>query len=251
MSALFDPISLAWLILAAICGWLFFKRKWRPALVLTAFLVAAVISQIICLPERLVASLERPYYGMRFDALPPADAVVVCGGALQPSPNDFAGADFGDLVDRVLMGVELVRQKKGRTLVLGGSSGGPDVPLEADLEKRWLYAWGLATFPILDLGVCTNTRDEAVKALALAQQQNWKRVILVTSASHMNRAAAVFRKTGLDVIPVACDFKGSSSLALRKRGQLLFLPDANAVSHLANYMHEVIGMWYYSVRGWV
>ena len=75
-------------------------------------------------------------------------------------------------------------------------------------------------------------------------------IVLVTSASHMRRAEAVFSKTGLEVIPVGSDFKGISSSQSDYRIYDI-IPGTEGFACLGNYLHEQIGWLYYKLRGWL
>jgi uncharacterized SAM-binding protein YcdF (DUF218 family) len=197
-------------------------------------------------PARLLASLEEPYYGTGSPAK--ADAIIVLGGGAGLSTNDFAELDFGMAADRMLMGAELARRGLGKVLVLGGSATtSPEVAPEPKRIRRWLETWELSRTPMLDLGACRNTRDEAVRAAELAREQGWTRLLLVTSACHMKRSEATFRAVGLDVVPVGCDFAGTATLQRGRR----WVPQSQSMVLLQLWLHEVVGMWYYRGRGWV
>jgi uncharacterized SAM-binding protein YcdF (DUF218 family) len=99
------------------------------------------------------------------------------------------------------------------------------------------------------LGVCKNTHEEALSAAALAKQQGWKRILLVTSAIHMDRALAAFRRTGLEVVPLACDFDGAASPNSRWRFRLL--PSVESAALFKLWLTEEVGFCYYRLRGWV
>ena len=94
-----------------------------------------------------------------------------------------------------------------------------------------------------------HTRDEALRTQALAEAQGWHRIILVTSAGHMRRSEAVFRKLGLEVIPFACDFAGVAGVA--NSSTLKPAPSVGGFLHLEAYLHEVVGWWVYRWRGWL
>ena len=86
----------------------------------------------------------------------------------------------------------------------------------------------------------------------LVEANEWKSVMLVTSAWHMRRAEAVFQSTGVRVIPVACDFTGfypspNSSFF----GHCLLFPQAGRLDVLRMYLQERIGWLYYRSRGWI
>lgn len=197
------------------------------------------------MPGRLLASLERPYAGKEWPDR--ADAIIVLGGGASWSEHEFAELDFGLAADRVLTAVELSRRGLGKVLVLGGSATvEPEMAPEPERIRRWLESWEVVRTPILDLGACRNTRDEAVRAAELAREHGWSRVLLVTSASHMKRSHAAFRVVGMDVTPVGCDFAGMAAVLRGRR----WVPQSGSMVLLQLWLHEVVGMWYYRARGW-
>lgn len=246
-----QPLALLWLALLFYVLLKLARRQWRRAW--CPLLVAACIYVVGAtrIPTSLLASLERPYVGGTISSVPAADAVVMLGGMTRPSTNDLFGFHFEAEADRVIAAIELVRRHKGRVLVLGGGMS-PVIPNpgEGELLRPWIETWNVAPAPVQVLGVCLNTRDEAVRTRALAQAQGWQRIILVTSACHMRRAEATFRKVGLDVIPFACDFAGTAALPWRWEDALL-PPSAIGFERLGQYLHEVIGVAVYRWRGWM
>lgn len=243
-------LGMLWVGLLAWAGWLAWRRQWRRAILPAS--LAGLISVLGCpsLAARLLASLERPYAGVKLAEVAPADAVVMLGGVLAPSPDDPLGFELKDAGDRAIVAAELVRLGKGRALVLGG--GGPR-PGEGGLSegmqvKAWLESWGLTNAPVHLLGSCADTHDEAVRVQALAKEQGWRRVIVVTSAWHMRRAEGLFRKLELPVTCVACDFVGTARLGKR---QFSPFPEQLALDLTNYYLHEQIGWLVYRWRGWV
>jgi len=89
------------------------------------------------------------------------------------------------------------------------------------------------------------TRDEAVIVKPMLERLQVKRVILVTSQSHMRRSVGAFRVEGIITEPaIARD----AAAAAPWRGWLFpsdtGLKQANAVAH------EILGIAYYALRGW-
>ena len=84
----------------------------------------------------------------------------------------------------------------------------------------------------------------------LARERGWKRILLVTSATHMRRAAAVFRTTtGLEIVPVPCSFLTQASIYGYDTIDLV--PQTPGFAKLDNYVHEQVGWWVYRWRGWI
>jgi uncharacterized SAM-binding protein YcdF (DUF218 family) len=202
---------------------------------------------------RLAVRKEAAYYPFSIARLSAAqshqaDAVVHCGGLLSPSPYDLSGANYSDAVDRLLASVEAARRLNLPLVLGGGAAGGHGAPPESIFERAWLASWGLTNLTTLDLGICTNTHDEALAAARLAKQHKWNRILLVTSAIHMDRALAAFRRTGLEVIPLACDFDCASGP--NGMWSLRLLPSVESVAKFKLWLTEQVGFVYYRVRGW-
>ncbi len=246
-----EPLGILWAGIVMLTLWRIRRAQWNRLFwpTITAILLALLGS--LPISSRILATLERPYAGVDIEKLEPADAIVMLGGVLRFSENDAARVNFESPADRVMMAADLARRGKGRALVLGG--GGPrkgdQRPIEGELVKRWLSTWGMTNVPIALLGHCTNTRDEAARTLALAQKFQWKRIILVTSASHMRRSEAIFRKLGMQPVCVACDFDALSEIAHPR--PVSPFPRWQAIQQLSAYCHEIIGYWVYALRGWV
>ena len=108
---------------------------------------------------------------------------------------------------------------------------------------------GFESVPAYSLGICSDTRDEAWRVVPLIKEHAWRSLILVTSAYHMKRAEATFRKLDLPITTVACDFRvvGCS----KSTDRFTAFPDLEKLHEMELYLHEVIGFLIYRWRGWV
>jgi len=259
LTPLFQPVGFVWFLLLLLAAWLLRKKQRRAAA--GALAIAAVISLFgsTMLASRLLASLEEPYARSGQTAaniadLPPADAVVMLGGAHRPSKFGAFGLDLTVAGDRAITALEILRQKKAGVLVLGGNGylQKGEKRVDAELLQQWFAAWHLSDAPVMNLGINANTHDEALKAAALAREHGWQRVILVTSACHMRRAEGLFRKLGVPVIPVACDFQAYDGGGVEPLTyDVSPFPRIEGFSKLSVYLHETLGWIVYRWRGWL
>ncbi|HIL25746.1 MAG TPA: YdcF family protein [Verrucomicrobia bacterium] len=247
--ALLQPVVLLWLALLGSAGWFIYKRKYRLAALQGGLALALFILGSSPLAGNLLSRLEAPYGRTSWETLPEADAVLVLGGIGGGSDSEITGIDFSSTVDRLLTGIDLTRRGKAPVLVLGGGGYWKNGKLgsEAERIRPWMEKWKLAEdIPVHDLGVCANTYEESQKFAALARKEGWKTILLVTSASHMKRAEAVFLSSGVEVTPVACDFG-----AWRHRNEWNIFPSIDRLKAVQIWMYESAGWMYYRSKGWI
>ena len=250
--ALIEPVGLLWLALIIVTVALFRKKQRRLAWFTTMLVAVMTLLGSTDFPGWVLRTMERPWAGVKLDELPVCDVVVVLGGGAEPSRYEAGGIHLTKAGDRLIMGLELMRLGKAKALCLGGGGASFDgaMRVEADLVKALLASWKLpANADVVSFGMTGNTHEEALKTVALLRERGWKRVLLVTSAFHMKRAAATFRTAGVDVVPVPCNFLTSVSTA---EPPLQFnVPNWGGCEKIGIWMHEMIGWQMYRRRGWI
>lgn len=249
---LLQPVGMVWLLLLIVAVQSGRRRQWR-SMGMAGFLFALVtVVGSTDLPGWLLRRLEAPWTGFQPASAPVCDAVVVLGGGAEPSRYEVGQMHLTKAGDRLVMGMELVRLGKAPVLVVGGAGAQFEdgMKVEADLVKAWAENWRPAGMrEVISLGLCAHTRDEAEKVAKLAKERGWKRVLLVTSANHMNRAAGVFRAVGVEFTPAPCNFL--TTLSTAPAPFRLSVPTAGGFEKVQTWMHETVGWITYQRRGWV
>ena len=210
------------------------------ALVLTAFSLDAVA-------DRLCRSLERDA-PRSYQPSPPYDVVVILGGAIDSASARATGElELNEAGDRLTRGFEVWRAGAARNVLVSGGIVSPEpgeVP-EADLFAAALVRWGVPKDQVFSEPSSRNTRENAVESAKVVAARRWKRVLLVTSAAHMQRALGCFRKAGLvpDTLPV--DYRGGDGRGAE------WLPRAGSLSKSTDALRELSGRLVYRVLGYV
>lgn len=242
-----DPVALFALFLLVAAFVLWRRRRKIEAITISGIVLVLCMLFGTSITGRLLATLEHPVYREFPAEVPEANAVVVLGGIVRLGTGELHGFDAKDSIDRLLTGVELVRLGKAPILLVGG--GGLGYPQETATEfsalEPWLSRLDLPGVSIQHIGLKSDTREEALAVKAMADEEGWDRVILVTSATHMRRALGVFRSTGLTVEPLACDFR------TQPPGLNFFIPKISNVENLKIYFYERLGWYTYRLRGWI
>jgi uncharacterized SAM-binding protein YcdF (DUF218 family) len=84
---------------------------------------------------------------------------------------------------------------------------------------------------------CWNTRDEIRAYARLQASQHWRRMALVSSATHLPRALALAAGAGLEVTPLASDWRGRSLPFLPQN----LIPQSTALDDTCRASWEYLG----------
>ena len=163
------------------------------------------------LPDALLRHLERQYLEPPAMPIQQYAGVVVLGGALE-SGYVGEGTDepqVNGAAERMTTVLPLLRQAPDLAVVFTGGNGEyfGNGPSEAERVRRFFVQLGLDPQRIRLEDQSRNTYENAVFTARLSGIDPQKPWILITSASHMPRALAVFRKQGWNVIPYSVDFR--------------------------------------------
>lgn len=172
------------------------------------------------------------------------DAIVVLGGGIYGDARDMSGSGVlaKDTLDRVVTAVRLEKKLKVPVLVSGGAVF-KDMKPEAQIMKRYLVDLGVPGNRIIEEDKSRDTLENASYTKALCVRQGYGKIILVTSAYHMKRAVAAFRKNGVEVIPYPAYIdRRRTSYSIME-----VLPSASAMSVISNVIREYLGSLFYRI----
>jgi uncharacterized SAM-binding protein YcdF (DUF218 family) len=208
----------------------------------------------------LLRSLEWKHLPDPGSPVPEAEVIVVLGGGVRPQSYPRLTSEINEGGDRLLYAAHLYRQGAApRILVSGGNAPivGPAVVPEADSMGDILASIGVPREAIMLESSSANTYENAVETHAILESQGISRIILITSASHMPRAYAVFAKTGLDITPAPTDFLVTQEdwAYYTQPGLVVqlfnLLPTADNLSGTTRALKEYVGIAMYRLRGWL
>jgi uncharacterized SAM-binding protein YcdF (DUF218 family) len=245
-SRLVDPITLGLvLLLAALLRARLHRR--RPLLALGLVSLFLVVVSHPFTAWLLLRGLEQPY--------PPAtlstgegEPIVVLGGGLRRGPQGTIGlAD--DSESRVLYALELYRLG-GRPVIVvtgGGQQKDRGVPPVAEVMQEALVSTGVPASAIISETQSRSTYENALLTKPILAARGTPRVVLVTDALHMPRAAAAFRAQGFEVVAAPTAHLTSETFRLREG----WMPSAQAARGTDRALHEWVGLGWYRLRGYL
>jgi uncharacterized SAM-binding protein YcdF (DUF218 family) len=183
-----------------------------------------------------------------FRASGPYDAIVVLGGALDPVSSRPGRIEGNDSFERLVGAAELYRSGVAPLVVASGGTGSLTWPdkKEAPVMAEFLNLMGVPYSVIREESESRNTRENALFSKKLLAKAGVKRFVLVTSAWHMRRSAAIFKKAGLD-------FSGYSTDSLAGPLELPSdcIPSARALSRSTRLLREMAGFVAYRLAGYL
>lgn len=242
------PLGLACLLL--LLGLLLRRTSpWLKAPALAALLLLLAASNSWT-SSGLIRWLEWRY-------LPPAgplkaDVIVVLGGGTLSAQYPRRMVEVNGAGDRVIYAAALYKQGSAPYILASGGNldWSPAAASPAEEMAELLQMMGVPETAIWLEKESRNTAENALFSRRLLEQKGVSKIILVTSAMHMPRAAAMFARQGLDVIPAPTDYSLTQAeweQLLRPSLPVLFLnllPSAGNLSATTRGLKEVLGILY-------
>lgn len=236
LPALLMPLSLSLMLMGI--GLL---RRRRAATL--SGLLLLFLASLPAISDSLCFFLEGQYPHLRMAECPTADVVVPLNGfagAKQGYPGEI---QWDDAAGRFEAAVQLFRLQKAPIILFTGAR-----PLLEDwhpemneLLRQAAMAHGVPASAVRFTSPAATTAEEAEAVAAYLRQNGGRRVILVTSAIHMGRAALLFRHAGIEFVPFPVDYQADCWQWKWDR----FLPSSQALAHADRSLHEIYGDLFY------
>ncbi len=249
LTPLVSPMGLAALLwlMAGIAHFVY--PRWSARLLWTGFSLLLFFSTS-CTGAALLSHLEGRYPAMRAEDSPSADVIIVLGGATVPALKPRVHIEVADSYDRLLHGMRLFRAGKAPHLLLSGGNlielTGVDQS-EAQQYRTLALESGIPDSVLVLEERSRNTRENALYTAQTMRERGWKNALLVTSASHMPRAAAAFSALDVSFVAAPTDVNcvdGAFSL-------WGLLPSAYGLEQSSVAIKEYVGWCVYALRGWI
>lgn len=197
------------------------------------------------LPDYWLAQFESHYPKYQFQ-LPAVDEIIVLGcrnneDPDQPITSQVAGCSMARLNE----GIRILRHYPEARLVLSGGRIDNKQQSNAAMVAELAVALGVKPQRIITEPNALDTADEA---LLLAQRLQGRRLILVTSASHMPRAMQLFRGRGLAPTPAPTHYLVSANENAIEG--IAMLPHHKHLEKSQRAFYETLGMAWALLTSW-
>jgi len=248
----FNPVGLTLLLLASALLVMLIWRKTKISMILFsgAFFVLLLFSSPL-VSRPLMRGLEQRYLpSVNYEK---ASAVVFLGGATVGKMPPRINVETNSNADRIFNSVRVFRQSGSEKLVLTGGVVGvifnDTVPEAHSMFLLLNEFFGIDSADVLLESKSKNTRENALYTKKIMEEAGLGNdIILVTSAYHMPRSAAIFRKAGFDVTPAPCGFYEEDYTGFKL---YRWLPSARSLYISTIALHEYYGSLVYKILGWM
>ncbi|MCX7985811.1 MAG: YdcF family protein [Bacteroidales bacterium] len=184
---------------------------------------------------------------------PPADSLnqkytyaVVLGGMADRDPHS-GKLIIERSIDRIIQAIILYKAEKVDKIVITGGSGellNQDKKESIEL-KKFCEQLGVSPNDIIIEAASRNTFENAKYTKNIIPYKE-ERILLITSAFHMRRSSAIFKKAGYNF-----DILSTDPIASRLRLDDYFLPKAKAIDNWIVLLKEVAGYLSYKLVGYL
>lgn len=245
LTPFFLPVSfcIEILILGIILLWFTRWQKTGKAIVTVGLIVFTGMSYGP-ISEALLRPLESKYPPLlESQHLTQVKWVVVLGGGHVSNPQiPVTSRISSSALFRLVEGIRLYRERPGRKLIVTGGVIFDPVP-HARVLADIAQVIGVDKQDLVLEDNAMDTKDEARFIRELVRKDKF---ILVTSATHMPRAMALFRNQGMEPIPAPAGH------IIKKRGGFgpgIFFPGAGELYQTERAVYEYLGMAWARLRG--
>jgi uncharacterized SAM-binding protein YcdF (DUF218 family) len=244
VSPLFLPLTLSLILLLAglILFWLRKKEGMGKILMTFGVLLLALMSYD-AVSSRLIMPLECRYPPASLSEVRGARWIAVLGAGIKvekgyPATSQLSKHSLASLAE----GIRLQRHLPGCKLLLSGGAVFQPVP-EAEVMAGAARELGVSE---KDMVLESASRDTEEQARRIRNIVGRDKFILVTSAAHMPRSMALFRKEQMKPIPAP------AGVCVKNKEPITpddFYPGASALWKSETAFHEYLGIVWAKLRG--
>ncbi len=244
MAAALTNLVLLALVAGTVLLW--FRLRRAGAALVSALTIVLVLIAALPIPQLVLWPLEHRFRFDRSESASVAGIVVLGGAAISTSLTELMGHPVpGRAAHRIKTFLSLAQDyPEARLLVTGGGAESRPAFREARLISDYLVERGVDRGRITIEASSGNTFENATFSRDLAGPEANQTWLLVTTARHMPRAVASFRKAGWNVIAVP-----TGPLLSELPWSITNVDLRGSVEIIGLALHEYLGLLAYRMRG--
>ncbi len=238
------------IIILGIIAFLLYKTNIRRTIISKLLLIlicALYILSIEPTKDLIVSPLEKLYEPIGQEGLEEGDIYVILGSGIfdnAPLSLNESGIPTETALARIIEGVRLYK-KSPKKIVVSGGIVFDGKKSEAEVYKKIMLDLGVLEDDIIIESKSHTTGENAKYTSEIMKNYDYEKVILITSATHMNRSKKSFERNGVEVIPAPCNYL----VKYKRYGFRAFMPQIKNIEYINRALWEYVGFIYYTLRG--
>jgi uncharacterized SAM-binding protein YcdF (DUF218 family) len=150
------------------------------------------------------------------------------------------------MMARIATAVRVQRQL-GVPIIVSGGVVYAGRSAEAPIVRRFLVDLGVPDEQVIMEERSRDTEDNGRFSAEIIRQRGFRQPLLLTSAYHMRRSLAMFKRVGMAVTPLPSNFCHDPNY---KAIWADYLPGASAMSGTAQALREYLGLGWHALAFW-
>ena len=196
--------------------------------------------------------IESPWRRLTPNQVSESDAIVVLSGGGRRVSSKGSGIIEWNDPDRFLAGLTLIKNEKSSKLIFTGGINpyNKSLPPEGSLYMEEAIKLGIQKENIFVTYPVKNTLEEVIEIKNLLKKISNKekqKILLVTSAYHMNRARSIFTRYGINVEAYPVDFRSEEINIEYIKNPFNWIPSSRHLHSNSSALREILGRIYYEL----
>ena len=244
LSLVADPI--AWVVAAFVLAFVLKKRRLQRLFFITGIVL------VLFFGNNLVRTYAEQWwcnnYTAPIDTSKVYDYVLLQGGFGEFNPANNR-TQLGIAAERLTESIRLYHTGRVKKLFITGDGAfsDPEYPASRSVFLNYMKDMGVNEADIILDDKALNTRQSAVRTpVFLGKNYTGEQSLIITSAVHMPRALACYRKAGMNPVPYSTSVTVPYELKLTNFGI-----SSENLFKWSMLMHEMVGMVLYKIMGYV
>lgn len=220
------------------------KTERCPVLLLVFGTILLFSFSLPFVSSTMTGHLEYYYSSHNRSALRSLDVIVVLAGGLKRRQGNIEDELTGLTYSRTVTGVRAFKSSNAQIIVMSGGTGDIKDTRLVDAMRSLVLEMGVPADKIRVDPLSRNTLEHPVRILDLPGINRTDRIGVSTSAWHLPRAMAEFRRYFSNAVAIPCNYGSPGS----GNGWSSFIPSVGALEKNTTIMHEFIGRCWYQIR---
>jgi len=193
--------------------------------------------------SNMAGYLEHDYRSYDRSAIKQLDVIVVLSGGLKRGHRIVEDELTGLTYSRTVTGVRAFKSSNAQIIVMSGGTGDIKDTRMVDVMRSLALEMGAPADRVRVDPLSRNTFEHPGRVLDLPGINRTDRIGVATSAWHLPRAMAEFRRYFPNAIAIPCNYGNPGS----DNGWLNFIPSVGALEMNTTIIHEYIGRCWYRI----